>query len=125
LLLPYLGLALLILLSRAIESRNLAKAVGAGAVVVVVGLLASLTVFALDAVQLKAIVNSSIMSSFETTTVRVGVVTTLFLLAFSLIALAGFSRPRRRKVASSQRQTRRPDEDEERSLGRESVVSGR
>ena len=35
LLLPYLGLVLLILLSRAIESRNLAKAVGAGSVVVV------------------------------------------------------------------------------------------
>jgi hypothetical protein len=113
------------MLSRAIESRNLAKAVGAGSVVVVLGLLASLTVFALDAVQLKAIVNSSVMSSFETTTVRVGVVTTLFLLAYSLIAQAGFSGPRRRRSASSQRQTRRPDEDEGRSIGRESAVGGR
>ena len=110
LLLPYLGLVLLILLSRAIESRNLAKAVGVGSAVVVLGLLASLTVFALDAVQLKAIVNSSVMSSFETTTVRVGVVTT---------------GPRRRKSSSSQRHTRRPDEDEGRSIGRESVVGGR
>ena len=95
LLLPYLGLSGLVLMSRALESRALARTVGAIAIVLTVGLLGSLALFALDALQLKKIVNSAMMNTFNTTAVRVGLVTVLFALAFALMALACFKAPRR------------------------------
>ena len=94
LLLPYLGLSLLILMARGLESRALGRTVGAVATIFSVGLLASLVVFILDALQLKTIVSTAMTASFNSTSVRVGLVTTVFLVAFAFLALAGFKAPR-------------------------------
>lgn len=110
LLLPYLGLSVLVLLSRALDSRLLARSVGAVAAIFAVGLLGSLALFALDALQLKKIVNSAMMNTFNTTAVRVGLVTTMFLVAFALMALACFKAPRRGNTASAKKGEKKAEE---------------
>ena len=65
LLLPYLGLSLLVLMSRALDSRVLARTVGVISAVFALGLLGSIALFALDALQLKKIVNSAMMERFN------------------------------------------------------------
>lgn len=110
LLLPYLGLSLLVLLSRALDSRALALTVGALAATFAAGLLASSLLFVLDALQLKKIVNSAMMNSFNTTAIRVGVVTALFLVAFTAMALAAFKSPRRRAAAMPKKGEKQAEE---------------
>ncbi len=99
LLLPYMGLSVLVLMSRALESRALARTVGAISALCTFGLLGSLTLFALDALQLKKIVTSAMMNAFNTTAFRVGLVTALFMLAFALMSMACFTTPRRGHTA--------------------------
>lgn len=103
LLLPYLGLLVLVLMSRALESRVLARTGGAISALLTVGLLGSLALFVLDALQLRKIVNSAMMNTFNTTAIRVGLVTVLFALAFSLMALACFRAPRRGNAAQAKK----------------------
>ncbi len=93
LLLPFLGLSLLFAVSRAIESRGVSRVVGAFASILAVALLGSLVIFFSDASELRAIVNSQMLANFQTTTLRVGAVSTMFLVAFAVLAQAGFSSP--------------------------------
>lgn len=110
LLLPYLGLSLLVIMSRALDSRGLARTVGALSALLAVGLLASMLLFVLDALQLKKIVNSSMMNTFNTTSVRVGLVTALFLIAFAMLALASFKTPRSTKAAPARKGVKTAEE---------------
>jgi hypothetical protein len=110
LLLPFLGMSLLVLMSRALDSRALARTVGVIATLFTLGLLGSLALFALDALQLKKIVNSAMMNTFNTTAVRVGLVTTLFLVAFALMALACFKTPRGNSAASAKKGDKKAEE---------------
>jgi len=110
LLLPYLGLSLLILMSRALDSRALARTVGVISVALTFGLLGSLALFALDALELKKIVNSAMMNTFNTTALRVGLVTTLFLVAFALMAIAGFTAPRKGSAAPTKKGEKQAEE---------------
>jgi hypothetical protein len=71
------------------------RAVGGIAVFLAIGLLGSLVVFFFDASELKAIVNSQMLATFKSTTLRVGSVSTLFFFAFAVLAQAGFSSPRK------------------------------
>ncbi|MFN5581777.1 hypothetical protein [Gemmatimonas sp.] len=103
LLLPYLGLSLLVLMAGGLKRRGLARSVGIVAATFTVGLLASLVVFALDALQLKAIVSTAMTASFTSTSVRVGLVTTVFLLAFAYLTVAGFKATRRTSASSRPR----------------------
>ena len=103
LLLPYLGLSLLVLMAGGLKRRGLARSVGIVAATFTVGLLASLVVFALDALQLKAIVSTAMTASFTSTSVRVGLVTTVFLLAFAYLTAAGFKATRRTSASSRPR----------------------
>jgi hypothetical protein len=110
LLLPYLGLSLLVLLSRTLDSRGLARTVGTIGAVLTLGLLGSLALFALDALQLKKIVNSAMMNTFNTTAVRVGVVTTLFLMAFALLTVASFKAPRKGSASPAKKGSKQAEE---------------
>lgn len=101
LLLPFLGLVLLLVISRHMEQGGLAKTVGVIAGVFAAGLAASFVVFILDALQLKTIVSTSNETQFKATAVRVGVVTVLFTVGFLVLALAGFKSPRGSMVRGS------------------------
>lgn len=90
LLLPFLGLSVMALVARANESKTISRIVGALAAVFVVGMVGSLALFALDALQLKSIVTSSMMRPFESTSLRVVVVTLIFMAAFSMLMITSF-----------------------------------
>jgi hypothetical protein len=100
LLLPFLGFSMLFAISRVLDRRGIARLVGAFAALFALGTLGSLVVFFSDASELKAIVNSQMLATFKTTTLRVGTITTLFLVAFAVLAQAGFSSPVRKASAT-------------------------
>lgn len=91
LLLPYLGLSLLLVMARGLDNRGLARLVGAAAALFTLGLLASVAVFVLDAQELKTIVSSAMAAQFTSTTMRVGLVSVVFLCAYALLTLFAFS----------------------------------
>lgn len=111
LLLPYLGLGLVFVLSRATGSRGLARVVGAFSVLLTVAIAGGIALFVLDGLQLKKVVNSTMMNSFNLTTIRVGVVTTLFLFAFALLALSCFSSPKIQTATASKKSEKKPDDE--------------
>ncbi len=119
LLLPYLGLALLLIMARSLESRVLGLTVGVCSAIFTIGLIASLVLFILDALQLKAIVTSQMMSAFNTTSVRVGAVSAVFVLAFGLLALAGLKAPRGSVAAPRKGERKVADDGEGLIVGRE------
>ena len=90
LLLPFLGLALMALLARSSESKGISRIVGALAAVFVIGLLGSLVLFAMDALQLKTIVTSQMMKPFESTSLRVVMVSLIFTASFSMLMITAF-----------------------------------
>ncbi len=108
LLLPFIGLSTLFAVSRVLESRGVSRAVGGIAAFLAIGLLGSLVVFFFDASELKAIVNSQMLATFKSTTLRVGSVSTLFFFAFAVLAQAGFSSPRK---ADAGRKSGKQEED--------------
>lgn len=116
LLLPFLGLSLLLLMSRALESRSMARAAAILASVFAAGLAASFVVFILDALQLKTIVSTAMESQFKASAARVAIVTAMFVVAYLMVALAGFSTPRTssRTAARSEapRRSREPAPEE-------------
>jgi hypothetical protein len=95
LLLPFLGLTLLVFAARIAANRTAAKFAGAIGAVLSVVLLASLALFALDALQLKKIVPSQQMNAFNMTAIRVSFVTVLFIPSFALVGLAGLRSKKR------------------------------
>ncbi|WP_337170498.1 hypothetical protein [Gemmatimonas aurantiaca] len=90
----FLGLTLLLTLGRRLESVALQRTVAALATLFVVGLGASLILFVLDALQLKAIVSTQMENAFRNTAMRVGSVSSVFFLAYGLLAWAGFRSPK-------------------------------
>ncbi len=115
LLLPVMGLSLLLVMARGLGSTVLARMVGIVASLFTVSLLASLVVFGLDAQQLKTIVSSQMSAAFNVTTIRVGMLTVVFIVAYAFIALMGFmalpgsaaNRPAAKRAASAA-----PDNDD-------------
>lgn len=91
LLLPFLGLSLLLVVARGLGQRGLARAIGAIGAVFTLGLLASVAVFVLDAQELKTIVSTQMTAQFTSTTLRVGMISALFVVAFGALTLFGFS----------------------------------
>lgn len=104
---PFLGFALMAMIARATEARGVSKAIGIISALVAVVLAASLVLFALDALQLKAIVASRAMQAFQLATVRVGLVTTTFLVLFVILAMTAL-RPPRGIAPATVRSARRP-----------------
>lgn len=94
LLLPFLGMTLMALVARASENKGISRVLGAVAALFVIGLLGSLVLFALDALQLKTIVSSQAMQPFETTSLRVIIVTLIFTCAFFLLMVSAFKNSR-------------------------------
>ena len=60
----------------------------------VIGLVGSLFLFALDALQLKSIVTSQMMNPFQTTSLRVVLVTLVFMASFSMLMVSAFKNSR-------------------------------
>ncbi|MDQ8163170.1 MAG: hypothetical protein P3C10_11365 [Gemmatimonadota bacterium] len=110
LLLPFLGLTLLLLLSRTLHGAWLAKTIGVIATCFTLGLLASTALFVLDAQELKTIVNSAMMNTFTMTTIRVGLISGVFLIAFALLALAGFTSSGSRPAGTVKKGEKRAEE---------------
>jgi hypothetical protein len=94
LLLPFLGMMIMTLVARASESRGVSRILGAVAALFVIGLLGSLVLFGLDALQLKSVVNSQMMKPFETTSLRVVLVTLIFTVSFSMLMVSAFKNSR-------------------------------
>lgn len=94
LLMPFLGMTIIALVARANESKGISRILGAVAALFVVGLASSLALFALDALQLKSIVSSQQMRPFETTSMRVVLVTFIFTLSFFLLMVSAFKNSR-------------------------------
>jgi hypothetical protein len=116
LLLPFLGFSMLFLLSRALESKTLSRMVGGGSSLLALGLLGSLVLFISDAGELRAIVNSQMLATFTATTLRVGSVATLFLIAFAVLAQAGFSEPAR-TLARGRRVEKKSEQQADKGVG--------
>ena len=91
LLLPFLGLALLLVMARGLERSGLARVVGAVSAIFTLGLLPCIAVFVLDAQELKTIVSTQMTAQFTNTTIRVGLVSMVFLVAYGLLTVFGFS----------------------------------
>lgn len=94
LLLPFLGLVVMALIARATESRGVSRTIGVIAAVFTVALAGSLVLFVLDALQLKAIVSSRAMQGFQVASVRVGLITTLFVVLFAILAMTALRQPK-------------------------------
>lgn len=114
LIMPFLGMSLLRLIGKATESRALSLTVTILSGLMTAALVASVIVFALDAIQLKTIVTSQMLTAFQMTSVRVGLVATLFALAYLILAISG-TRNRARRAAASRRSrvTTYEDDDED------------
>lgn len=91
LLLPFLGLSLMLVMARGLDQTGLARAVGAASALFTLALLPCIAVFVLDAQELKTIVSTQMAAQFTNTTIRVGLVSTLFLVAYALLTIFGFS----------------------------------
>ena len=91
LLLPFLGLSLLLVMARGLERTALARAVGAASALFTLGLLPCIAVFVLDAQELKTIMSTQMSAQFTNTTIRVGLVSTLFMVAYGILTVFGFS----------------------------------
>ena len=89
LMLPFLGLSLLAILARLLESRGLGLFLGGVGLLLTVGLIASVVVFVLDALQLNTIVSSQMAQAFRNTSARVLVTSGLFAIGSLFVALAG------------------------------------
>lgn len=94
LLLPFVGMTIITMVARDTESKGISRVVGALAALFVIGLLGSLVLFALDALQLRGIVTSQMMKPFETTSMRVVLVTLIFTTAFSMLMTTAFKNSR-------------------------------
>ncbi len=94
LLLPFLGLMIVTLTARATDNKRVSGTVGTVAALFVIGLVGSLFLFALDALQLKSIVTSQMMNPFQTTSLRVVLVTLVFMAAFSMLMVSAFKNSR-------------------------------
>lgn len=94
LMLPFLGLALGTLIARYTESTGMSRAIGIVAAIFAVGLAASLILFILDALQLKAIVQSRAMEQFQMASIRVSLITTLFTVLFAILAMTALRPPK-------------------------------
>ena len=119
---PFLGLALMAMISRATEARGISKAIGIIAAIVTLALAASLVMFALDALQLKAIVASRAMQQFQMAIVRVGIITTTFLVLFAILAMTALRPPRGAApapVRGAKRKGNVPDESPTLVVGQE------
>ncbi|MBY0489166.1 MAG: hypothetical protein K2R93_04945 [Gemmatimonadaceae bacterium] len=90
LLLPFLGLLLLLVMSRSLESGGMSKTVGVFSGIFAAVLAASFVVFLLDALQLKTIVSTQQEAQFKASALRVAATTVLFVMSFLVLALAGF-----------------------------------
>ncbi len=110
LLLPYLGLGLLLIIARSMESGSMAKSVGVISGLFAAGLAASFVVFILDALQLKTIVSTQQEGAFKASAARIAIVTVLFAVAFVVLALAGFNSPRGSVMRSAPARRSRADE---------------
>ncbi len=106
LLLPFVGMSILALLARHAEHVVISRIVGALAGLIAVTLLGSLAMFVLDAMELKSIITAQMMSAFQTTTIRVALVTITFAVAFTLLTVVSFKSPR--SSHQSRRGARRP-----------------
>lgn len=118
LLLPFIGLSVLLLLARGLENRGLARLVGALSAIFTIGLLGSLVVFVLDSQELKTIVSTQMSAQFNSTTLRVGFVTVMFVFAFALLTLSAFAaiggatrRPAKNAPKSAPKSGKDADED--------------
>ena len=89
LMLPFFGLALLAILARLLESRGLGLFIGGAGVLLTLGLVASVVVFVLDALQLNTIVSTQMAQAFRNTSARVLVTSGLFAIGSLFVALAG------------------------------------
>lgn len=99
LMLPFMGVALLLVLARATDSRGLSRLIGAVSGLLAFVLAASTVLFILDALQLKTIVQSRMLDQFLSTMYRVAILSTVFCIAFGILAQSAFSFPKATKAA--------------------------
>jgi hypothetical protein len=117
LVLPFIGMVLLLVLARVEGSRKVALTIAVVSAVFTVALLVSLVLFVLDALQIKAIIQSSQLEMWKLQFVRVLVVTTTFAISFGMLALASLKTPRG-AVSTTRKSTIKADEGGDLIVGR-------
>lgn len=98
LMLPFMGVALLLVLARASDSRGLSRLIGGISGLLAFVLAASTILFILDALQLKTIVQSRMLDQFTSTMYRVAILAVVFCIAFGVLALSAFRFPKLTKA---------------------------
>jgi len=111
LLLPFLGLILGGMVARSVNARGVSKFTGVIAAIAAVSMAASTVLFLLDALQLKAVVTSRMTPQFNITMVRVLGVTTLFTVAYALVAITCLKMPSSRVKQSTKLGAKESDKD--------------
>ena len=101
LMLPFMGVALMLVLARATDSRALSRLIGGLSGLLSFVLAASTVLFILDALQLKTIVQSRMLDQFTSTMYRVAILAIVFCIAFGILALSAFSFPKTTKAAQA------------------------
>lgn len=109
LIMPFLGLALMALMARATENKNVSRLVGLFSAVFVIGLLGSLALFALDALQLKTIVTSAQEEAFQATSARIVLSTLIFTVGFFVLMITAF-KSQRPAIPASRKGPKKADE---------------
>ena len=118
LLLPFIGLTVMSIVARVSGNTGVSRTTGAIAALFVIGLLGSLVLFALDALQLKTIVNSAQTSGFQSTSLRVVLVSIIFTIAFSMLMVTSFQSGRGAKQATKKGGARKVEEGSGLIVGR-------
>jgi hypothetical protein len=119
LLLPFLGLSLMLFVARTVQSRAVTLSVGATSALFTLGLIGSVLLFVMDGLQLKKIVNSGQSAAFNMAFVRIGLITSLFIIVFALLTFAAFRTPKRTARPAVKKNVKVADEGVGLIVGRE------
>lgn len=111
LVLPAAGLVLGAVAARLSGQKGARLTIGILATVLVVALLAGTGNFVLDALQLREVVPTAAMSGFLATTARVLLMCSLFIVAFTWVAVVSFTGRRGQRVSAPRRAARPRVED--------------
>jgi hypothetical protein len=117
-LLPFVGLVMLLWLARMGGSRKVSMTVSVISALMSVGLLVSLVLFVLDALQIKAIISSAQLDQWKSQVVRVLGTSSLFVVAFAMLAFASLKTPRGWATASRKTATKQAEEGGDLIVGR-------
>jgi hypothetical protein len=109
--LPFMGLVLMLAIARASGDRTISRGVGVVSALCTVAVVVAVGLFALDSLQVRAIVRTAEMAAYNVAVARVGFALLVYVVAFAVVTFVAF-RPRegQQKPASKGSRKSAPDE---------------